>query len=195
MWIFLWCNNFLSCVFLSDPVYSCLILSDPVCSLLLDFLSEIRISLWWNNYITYIILSIPVCSCLILSVTRYLNLFLLLKFLHEIWIYIWKKCRKYIKNKERKKEKDERWKRGMEKIKVDTWLTLLYLFHFAFMSPLFLLYAFIFSLDLLYFWSRSCNGFTPLCFYVQCCKNMPKVTNCPCLSYNYKGYIRYQNYF
>jgi hypothetical protein len=32
-------------------------------------------------------------------------------------------------------------------------------------------------------------------FYVQCCKNMPKVTNCPCLRYNYKGYIRYQNYF
>ena len=145
-------------------MYSCLILSDPVCSLLLHFLSEIRISLWWNNYITYIILSIPVCSCLILSVTRYLNLFLLLKFLHEIWIYIWKKCRKYIKNKERKKEKDERWKRGMEKIMVDTWPTPLFLFHFAFMSPLFLLYAFISSLDLLYFRLRSCNGFTPLCF-------------------------------
>ena len=31
-----------------------------------------------------------------------------------------KKCRKYIKKKERKKEKDERWKRGMEKIMVDT---------------------------------------------------------------------------
>ena len=148
-------------------MYSCLILSDPVCSLLLHFLSEIRISLWWNNYITYIILSIPVCSCLILSVTRYLNLFLLLKFLHEIWIYIWKKCRKYIKNKERKKEKDERWKRGMEKIMVDTWPTPLFLFHFAFMSPLFLLYAFIFSLDLLYFRSRSCNGFTPLCFVLS----------------------------
>ena len=52
----------------------------------------------------------------------------------------------------------------MEKIKVDTWLTPLFLFHFALISPLFLLYAFIFSLDLLYFRSRSCNGFTPLCF-------------------------------
>ena len=31
-----------------------------------------------------------------------------------------KKCRKYIKNKERKKEKGERCKRVKEKIKVDT---------------------------------------------------------------------------
>ena len=33
------------------------------------------------------------------------------------------------------------------------------------MSPLFLLYTFFLSLDLLYFRSRSCNGFTPLCFF------------------------------
>ena len=33
-----------------------------------------------------------------------------------------------------------------------------------FISPLFLLYKLFISLDLLYFRSRSCNGFTPLCF-------------------------------
>ena len=37
---------------------------------------------------------------------------------HARTLRVWK-CRKYIKNRE-KKEKDERWKRGMEKIMVDT---------------------------------------------------------------------------
>ena len=40
----------------------------------------------------------------------------------------------------------------------------LFLLYFSFISPLFLLYTFFISLYLLYFRSRSCNGFTPLCF-------------------------------
>ena len=35
------------------------------------------------------------------------------------------------------------------------------------MSPLFLLYTFFLSLDLLSFRSRSCNRFTPLCFFSE----------------------------
>ena len=72
-----------------------------------------------------------------------------------------KKCRKYIKNKGRKKEKDGRDER--RKLR----LAPIYLLYFSFIS-LFLFYFsfihFFISLDLLYFRSQSCNGFTPLCF-------------------------------
>ena len=54
-------------------------------------------------------------------------------------------------------KKGERWKRGKEKIVVDTPLFLLY---FSF------IHLFI-SLDFLYFRSRSCNGFTSLCFLID----------------------------
>ena len=43
----------------------------------------------------------------------------------------------------------------------------LFLPYFSFISPLFLLYRLFISLHLLYFRSRSCNGFTPLCFFHQ----------------------------
>ena len=41
----------------------------------------------------------------------------------------------------------------------------LFLVYFSFISRLFLFYKLFLSLDLLYFRSRSCNGFTPLWFF------------------------------
>ena len=75
----------------------------------------------------------------------------------------------------------EKCKRGKEKkIKVDTWRTPLGLLYFSFISPLFFLYfAFIHSFissDLFYFRSRSCNGFTSLCFSMTPCLLKLKVT-------------------
>ena len=68
--------------------------------------------------------------------------------------------------KKKYKEKRKMQKRKMQKRKGENirW-------HFknsfknSFIFPLFLLYSYFISLDLLYFRSRSCNGFTPLCFF------------------------------
>ena len=109
MWISLWGYNYdaiifyirciilsipvLSCLFLSVPVCSCLFLSVPVCSLFLNFLSDIwnSMSHFYHPVCSCLFLSVPVWSCQFhpfLSVTRYMIIFWLLKFLHEIWIYV-----------------------------------------------------------------------------------------------------------
>ena len=66
-----------------------------------------------------------------------------------------KKWRKNWKKKERKKRKMQK-RKGENK----RWLL-----KNSFIYPLFLLYSYFISLELLYFRSRSCNGFTPLCFF------------------------------
>ena len=69
-----------------------------------------------------------------------------------------KKWSKNIKNKERKKRKMPK-RKGENKTRH---LSNFFIFP-LFLLALFLLYSYFISLNLLYFWSRSCNGFTPLC--------------------------------
>ena len=97
----------------------------------------------------------PVYSCLILSDPVCLSVPV---------------CSWYRIKKEKRRKVEERKGENKGWHLKNSFISPVFLLYFSCISPVFLLYFsfmhFFISLDLLYFRSQSCNGFTPLCFFI-----------------------------